>query len=652
MCSFLPLSFDDLKQRGWDSVDFVFVSGDAYVDHPSFASAVIGRLLEAKGFRVGIIAQPDWTNPASYLALGIPRLAFLVGAGNMDSMVAHYTANRRLRSEDAYSPGGKAGLRPDRATLKYVEGIRSVCKGVPVIIGGIEASLRRLAHYDYWSDRVRRSILLDSKADILVYGMGEAPITEIARRLAAGEPIRSITNVRGTCVWTHGEPEFGGVQAVRLPDYDLVSRNDDAGRRAYAEHFMLQKAHTDPLSAKMLIEKTDTRWVIQNPPALPPRTEELDRIYELPYTRQAHPQYETAGGIPALQEVAFSLVSSRGCFGSCSFCAITFHQGRVVRGRSQESLMREAEQLRNLQGFKGYIHDVGGPTANFFRPPCPTQAKGSACSTRECLSPQVCPALKADHREYLKLLQTLRTIPGIKKVFVRSGIRFDYLLHDRESGDRFLEELCAYHVSGQLKVAPEHVSDNVLAAMGKSGSRVYETFRRRFEETNRRLGLKQYLIPYFIASHPGSDLSAAIELAQYIKKTGFVPDQVQDFYPTPGTLSTAMYYTGLDPRTMEPIYVPRGERERKLQRALLQFDKRENWPLVLEALQAAGREDLIGRGPDCLIPDMGNTGKSSRESKPVKNTKKSEPRSGGGNRPELQNKQAARPRRRDKQHKP
>ena len=626
---YLPISRDDLDQRGWDAVDFVFVSGDAYVDHPSFAAALIGRVLEGRGFRVGIIAQPDWTKPASYLALGVPRLAFLVGAGNMDSMVAHYTANRRKRSTDVYSPGGKAGLRPDRATLKYVEGIRSVCKGTPIIIGGIEASLRRFAHYDYWSDRVRRSILLDSKADLLVYGMGEAPITEIARRLAAGEPIQSITDVRGTCVWSHGEPQLEVGHTVRLPDFDLVSQPNEEGHGAYARHFMLQKEHADPLSGIILIEKTDNRWVIQNPPSLPPTTEELDTIYELPYTRQAHPQYEAAGGIPALTEVAFSLVSNRGCYGGCSFCAITFHQGRVVRGRSRESLLREAEILKELPGFKGYIHDVGGPTANFFRPPCPKQAKGSACSTRECLSPEACGALRADHTEYLDVLRALRSIPGIKKVFVRSGIRFDYLLLDRRNGDQFLEELCAYHVSGQLKVAPEHVSDRVLAAMGKSGNRVYEEFRRRFNATNQKLDRKQYLIPYFIASHPGSTLKEAIELAQYIKKTGFVPDQVQDFYPTPGTLSTAMYYTGLDPRTMESIYVPRGERERKLQRALLQFDKRENWPLVQEALILAGREDLMGSGPECLIPGL-----KGLDRRPAK---KSEPRSGGGNRPELRN---------------
>jgi len=655
--SFLPVSSKDLAERGWDGVDFVFISGDAYVDHPSFAAAVIGRLLEARGFRVGIIAQPDWTNPESYLHLGIPRLAFLVGAGNMDSMVAHYTAHRRKRSEDAYSPGGKAGLRPDRATLKYVEGIRSVCKGVPIIIGGIEASLRRLAHYDYWSDKVRRSILLDSKADLLVYGMGEAPITEIAQRLDRGEPIQRIIDVRGTCVFSHGEPQLDPQQTVRLPDYELVSQPDEAGKRAYAQHFMLQKEHADPLSGKILLEKTDTRWVIQNPPPLPPTTAELDAIYELPYTRQAHPQYLDAGGIPALTEVAFSLVSSRGCYGSCSFCAITFHQGRVVRGRSKESLVREAEGLRELPGFKGYIHDVGGPTANFFRPPCPKQSKGGACSTKECLSPEACPNLTADHTEYLEVLRRLRTIPGIKKVFVRSGIRFDYLLLDKTHGDQFLEELCRYHVSGQLKVAPEHISDRVLSAMGKSGNRVYEQFRQKFKGTNRKLSLKQYLIPYFIASHPGSSLNEAIELAQYLKRTGFVPDQVQDFYPTPGTLSTAMYYTGLDPRTMEPIHVPRGERERKLQRALLQFDKHENWPLVREALVLAGREDLIGDRANCLIRNEKRLRTKKAETGRIENKqakisqKKSELRSGGGNRPELQNHLAARPRHKGKQRK-
>ncbi len=590
-----------MADRGWDACDFIFVSGDAYVDHPSFAAAVISRVLEAAGYRVGIIPQPEWTDSASYTRLGRPRLAFLVGGGNMDSMVAHYTAARKPRSDDAYSPGGKTGLRPDRAVLKYVEGVRTAYKDAPVVIGGIEASLRRLAHYDYWSDTVRRSILLDSKADLLVYGMGEAPIREIARRLDSGEPIRSIRDVRGTCVRSHGGPGLDEGSYLHLPDYDQVKGDDEAGRRAYAEHFRLQKKNADAASARPLAEKTDDRWVIQNPPAPVPESPDLDAIYELPYTRQAHPRYDEAGGIAALSEVQYSLVSSRGCYGDCSFCAITFHQGRVVRGRSRPSLLREGRTLTEMPGFKGYIHDVGGPTANFFGPACAKQKKGGACPERECLSPQPCPALRADHREYLDCLRSLRNLPAVKKVFVRSGIRFDYLLLDTVGGDEFLTELCAHHVSGQLKVAPEHVSERVLAAMGKSGNAVYQEFRHRFAQTNQKLGLKQYLVPYFISSHPGSDLSDAIELALHLKRTGFVPDQAQDFYPTPGTLATAMYRTGLDPRTMQPIHVPRGDHEKRLQRALLQFDRPENRRLVREALREAGREDLIGDGPDCLI---------------------------------------------------
>ncbi|GHV63031.1 YgiQ family radical SAM protein [Spirochaetia bacterium] len=603
---FLPLNRADMAARGWESCDFIFVSADAYVDHPSFATALISRVLESAGYRVGIIPQPDWKNPASYTVLGRPRLGFLVGAGNMDSMVANYTAAKKPRSDDAYSPGGKAGSRPDRATLKYVEGIRAAWKDVPVIAGGIEASLRRFAHYDYWSDTVRRSILLDSKADILVYGMGEAPILEIARRLAAGEKITAIRNVRGTCVRFHGEGPAAGF--VRLPDYEAVKGTDPASLRAYAEHFMLQKYNADPETGQILAELNDGgRWVIQNPPAFPLKTAELDRIYELPFTRRAHPQYGPRGlpapGIPALTETSFSLVSSRGCFGGCSFCAITFHQGRAVSSRSAESLCREAATLAALPGFKGYIHDVGGPTANFYGPGCKKQERGAFCPRRECLFPEPCPELRPDHGPYLKALAGLRKkVPGtisgagpIKKIFIRSGIRFDFLEMDKRHGQEFLETLCKYHVSGQLKVAPEHVSAPVLVAMGKSGAAVYEKFRQDYAEVNRRLGLKQYLIPYFISSHPGSRLEDAVELALYMKKSGFVPDQVQDFYPTPGTLATVMYRTGLDPRTMEPIYVPRGEREKKLQRALLQFNHPENRRLVAEALREAGREDLIGR---------------------------------------------------------
>jgi uncharacterized radical SAM protein YgiQ len=582
-----------MERRGWETCDFIFVSGDAYVDHPSFAAAVIGRFLESQGFRVGLIPQPDWNQSASYTILGKPRLAFLVGAGNMDSMVAHYTAAKKPRSQDEYSPGGRAGKRPDRALLKYVEGIRRAYKNAPVIIGGIEASLRRFAHYDYWSDTVRRSILLDSKADILVYGMGERAILEIARRLEQGEPIESIRDVRGTCVRSSQKPDLPEGTYFQLPDYEAIKGSDDPSLHRYAEHFMLQKRANEGNGQRSVLEKTDQRWVLQNPSAPPLESDELDRLYELPYTRKAHPIYDREGGIPALREVEFSLVSNRGCYGGCSFCAITYHQGRLVRGRSTKSLVKEAQALTLLKGFKGYIHDVGGPTANFNGPACVRQEQGSACPNRECLFPEPCPQLRADHRTYVETLRELRKLPKVKKVFIRSGIRFDYLLLDKRWGKEFLDELCAYHVSGQLKVAPEHVSAPVLQAMGKANHGVYEEFRRRYSETNKKLGMDQYLIPYFISAHPGSTLNDAIELALYLKKTGFVPDQVQDFYPTPGTLSTVMYHTDLDPRSMEKIYVARGERERRLQRALLQFSHRENKKLVIEALREAGREDLV-----------------------------------------------------------
>jgi uncharacterized radical SAM protein YgiQ len=592
-----------MVERGWESCDFIFVSGDAYVDHPGFAVALVSRVLEDAGYQVGIIPQPDWKNRSSYMLLGRPRLGFLVGAGNMDSMVAHYTAAKKPRSEDAYSPGAQAGLRPDRAILTYVAGIRSVYKHIPVIIGGIEASLRRFAHYDYWSDQVRRSVLLDAKADILVYGMGERPIREIARRLNAGEAIETIRDVRGTCVrLSHAPPAATQASWIRLPDYEAVKGTDPDSRRKYAEHFMIQRSQADPLSAQPVAERSDgDRWVIQNPPAFPLTQAELDRVYELPYTRRAHPLY--AEGIPALKEVAFSLVSSRGCFGGCSFCAITFHQGRAVTGRSQESLLGEAKTLTALQGFKGYIHDVGGPTANFYRPPCPRQTQGGFCADRDCLYPAPCPRLRADHQDYRETLSALRNAgvkAGVKKIFIRSGIRFDYLGMDSRSGQGFLRDLCSFHVSGQLKVAPEHVAPLVLAAMGKGNPETYAAFRKAYTETNRSLGLKQYLIPYFISGHPGSTLQDAVELALYLKQSRFIPDQVQDFYPTPGTLSTVMYRTGLDPRTMEPIYVPK-EREKRLQRALLHFNRPEYRALAREALRLAHREDLIGPGPGQLV---------------------------------------------------
>jgi uncharacterized radical SAM protein YgiQ len=583
-----------MEERGWEECDFIFVSGDAYVDHPSFATALICRVLEAEGFRVGIIPQPAWGLPSDkahspYTVLGRPHLAFLVGAGNLDSMVAHYTAAKKKRSEDAYSPGGKAGLRPDRALLKYVEGARRAYKNIPVIIGGIEASLRRFAHYDYWSDTVRRSVLLDSKADLLVYGMGERPITEIAKRLSSGEKIEGICDVRGTCVRGTEGPK----NAVLLPVYETIKGGDTPSLRSYTEHFMIQKRNASPAAGKTLAEQNDGgRWVIQNPPALPLEQKELDRIYELPFTRRGHPVYDKHGGIPALKEVAFSLVSSRGCFGGCSFCAINFHQGRVVRSRSKESLAREAKALVKLPDFKGYIHDVGGPTANFYGPACRKQENGGFCTDRECLFPEPCPNLKADHGPYLETLERLRNAdPKIKKVFIRSGIRFDYIETDKAKGKTFLQTICRHHVSGQLRVAPEHISPQVLKVMGKNGG--YDKFCRQFNEINRALGLKQYVIPYFISGHPGSSLAEAIELALYLKKSGFVPDQVQDFYPAPGTLSAAMYHTGLDPQSGETIHVP-GEREKRLQRSLLQFNRKENRTLVQEALKEAGREDLLG----------------------------------------------------------
>ncbi|MCL2243316.1 MAG: YgiQ family radical SAM protein [Treponema sp.] len=572
-----------MDERGWDECDFIFVSGDAYVDHPSFAAALLCRVLESSGFRVGIIPQPVWKDPMSFSVLGKPRLGFLVGAGNMDSMVAHYTAAKRLRSDDAYSPGGKSGCRPNCATLVYVEGIRRAYKDTAVIIGGIEASLRRFAHYDYWSDTVRRSILLDSKADILIYGMGEKPLLQVARRLASGEEIAGIRDERGTCVRVHGKNALYQWKDLNfLPGYETVKNKDDSSLRAYSEHFMMQKKNSDPLSAKPLAEENDgDRWVVQNPPSLPLTAEEMDRLYELPFTRKAHPMYEKTGGIPALKEVSFSLVSSRGCFGGCSFCAITNHQGRAVTGRSRESLLRETRRILSQQNnnrvlktgmeekFKGYIHDVGGPTANFFRPACDKQKRGGFCTDRECLYPSPCPKLKADHRPYLEALRALREIPGIKKVFIRSGVRFDFIQYDKKHGSEFLETLCRHHVSGQLKTAPEHVSANVLDAMGKSGSCCYERFRKDFTAVNRKLNLKQYLLPYFISSHPGAGIKEAEELARYLKKTGFTPEQTQEFYPTPGTLSTVMFYTGIDPRTMKPIYAARGGRERRIQRELL-----------------------------------------------------------------------------------
>lgn len=602
----LPLTPEEMKERGWEECDFIIVSGDAYVDHPSFGTAVIGRVLEAEGFRVGVVAQPAWTDPASLRVLGRPRLAFLVTSGNMDSMVNHYTAAARLRHNDAYTPGGRFGLRPDRAVIVYSGLARAAFKGVPVIIGGIEASLRRLSHYDYWSDKLRRSVLLDSKADLLIYGMAERAVVETARRLDSGEKASEIRDIRGT-VYRLTAKELrsaGGMLPVipgfkvpyLLPSFEELT----ADRTNYARSFALQLQHADPFSAAPLAEACAGQMIVQNPPDFPLTQTELDRIYELPYTRRAHPSYHEK--IPALEEVQFSLTANRGCFGGCSFCALTFHQGRIVQGRSVESLTREAELLTRLPGFKGYIHDVGGPTANFSVPACERQPVHGACPNRQCLYPEPCPQLRPDHRKLLEVVRTLRRIPHVKKVFLRSGIRFDYLLLDRQGGEEFLRELCEHHVSGQLRIAPEHVSDRVLRAMGKPGSAVYRRFARSFAETNRLLGKKQYLVPYFIAAHPGSTLEDAIELAEFCRDEHFIPQQVQEFYPTPGTISTCMYYTGIDPRSMEEIYVPRGGRERRMQRALLQYNRPENRKIVREALQKAGRTDLIGRGPKALVP--------------------------------------------------
>ncbi|MBQ3393162.1 MAG: YgiQ family radical SAM protein [Lachnospiraceae bacterium] len=593
--SFLPLSRADLEQTGISQPDFVYVSGDAYVDHPSFGSTIICRLLQRHGYSVALLCQPDWNDPDSVTVYGEPRLGFLVSSGNMDSMVNHYTVAGKRRGKDAYSPGGRIGCRPDRAVIVYCNLIRKTYKKTPAIIGGIEASLRRLGHYDYWSDKVRRSILLDSGADLISYGMGEHSILEIAEALRSGISVQDITYIDGTVYKTRSEEDI--YDAVRLPDFETI-RTDKA---AYAKSFGIQHANTDPFRAKRLYEAYDGKlFVVQNPPSKPLTTREMDDIYALPYTRRYHPSYEKDGGIPALQEVLYSLTSNRGCYGDCSFCAITFHEGRIVQTRSHESILAEARQYLKEPQFKGYIHDVGGPTAEFRAPACAKQLKEGACPHRRCLTPKPCPNLKVDHRDYLSLLKKLRSLPGVKKVFVRSGIRFDYLMADKDR--TFLRELCAHHVSGQLRVAPEHISDNVLKLMGKPTVDVYDAFVKEFEKTNEKLGMDQYIVPYLMSSHPGSTLEDAVALAEYVRDLGYMPEQVQDFYPTPGTVSTCMYYTGLDPLTMKPVYVARAPHEKAMQRALIQYRKPENYDLVKEALLRTGRQDLIGFGPTCLIP--------------------------------------------------
>lgn len=610
--SFLPVSREDMKKQNITQLDFVYVCGDAYVDHPSFGSAIIGRVLVSRGYSVGMICQPDWRDPASIAVLGEPRLGFLVSAGNMDSMVLHYTVAKKRRHEDLYSPGGKGDCRPDRAVIVYCNLIRRTFRHTPVIIGGIEASLRRLGHYDYWSDRVRRSILLESGADLLSYGMGERSIVAIADALASGIPARDITYIDGTVYKTRDEESI--YDAVRLPDFSEISEDSERGRRKYAESYAVQYANTDPFQAKRIYEGygngvrgsdgsdhgSGMTYVVQNPPAKPLTQMEMDDIYALPYMRRWHPMYDSQGGIPALAEIRFSLTSNRGCFGECNFCALTMHEGRIVQARSHESILREAQQMIREKDFKGYIHDVGGPTAEFRAPACDKQLKYGACVHKRCLYPGPCSNLRVDHSDYLKLLKELRSLDGVKKVFVRSGFRFDYLMADRDRN--FLRELCRYHVSGQLRVAPEHISDNVLREMGKPPVKVYNAFVHEFEKVNRELGMKQYIVPYLMSSHPGSRLSDAIALAEYIRDMGYMPEQVQDFYPTPGTVSTTMYYTGLDPLSMQPVYVARNPHEKAMQRALIQYRRPENYDLVKEALQKKGREDLIGFGPRCLIP--------------------------------------------------
>lgn len=596
MKDFLPVSRKDMEKRGWTQCDFVYVCGDAYVDHSSFGQAIISRILELNGYKVGIIPQPDWKNRESVTILGEPRLGFLVSAGNMDSMVNHYTVSKKRRSSDAYTPGGVIGKRPDYATIVYCNLIRQTYKKTPIIIGGIEASLRRLAHYDYWSDKVKRSILLDSGADIISYGMGEHSIVEIADALNSGIDVKDITFIRGT-VYKAKSLEHLYDEYIMLPSYDEICRD----KKTYAESFYKQYCNTDPFVAKHLVEQyKEKEYVIQNPPSYPLTQQEFDDVYAMPYMNAWHPSYDALGGVPAFAEIKFSLTSNRGCFGGCSFCALTFHQGRIVQARSHESLVEEAEKMTEQPDFKGYIYDVGGPTANFRRPSCDKQLTKGVCTNKQCLFPKPCVNLKADHSDYVELLRKLRNLPKVKKVFVRSGIRFDYVLADKD--DTFMEELCRYHISGQLRVAPEHITDNVLRLMGKPENSVYEAFLKKYTAINKKLGKEQYAIPYLMSSHPGSTLKDAIALAEYIRDLGYMPEQVQDFYPTPSTISTCMYYTGLDPRDMKPVYVTTNPHEKAMQRALIQFKNPANYELVKEALLREHRQDLIGFDKHCLIP--------------------------------------------------
>ena len=617
--SFLPVTLAECRARGWDAPDFVYVTGDAYVDHPSFGLAIISRVLEKAGYRVAMLPQPDWHSCEDFQRFGRPRLGFLVTAGVIDSMVNHYTVAKKPRDRDVYSPGGRAGMRPDRATIVYANRIRQAYGNVPILLGGVEASLRRFAHYDYWDDRVRNSCLVDAGADALLFGMGERSILRAAKWLEEGRPIADM-RIPGSCVMV-SEPPAG---ALVLPAMEEVA----ADRAAYARAFKTQYDEQDPVRGHALCQKHGKRYLLQNPPDMPLSRQELDDVYALPYERAWHPMYDRDGGVPALAEVKFSIAHVRGCFGACNFCALTFHQGRIVTSRSKASVLREAKLLARSRDFKGYIHDVGGPTANFRQPACKGQLERGACKGKQCLFPKPCKNLDASHREYVDILRALREIPGVKKVFVRSGVRFDYALADKDG--TFLRELVAHHVSGQLKVAPEHISPRVLRCMGKPAPEVFERFARRFQQLNEEMGLKQYLVPYFISSHPGCELADAVLLAEYIHDTGRHPEQVQDFYPTPGTLSTAMFYTGLDPRDMSPVYVPRDPHEKAMQRALMQYFRPENHALVLEALRRAGREDLIGFGRECLVPPrlIRREGKGEKDARPAPGKPKDGPRSG------------------------
>ena len=612
---FLPICKEDMEKRGWTQLDFVYVSGDAYVDHPSFGPAIITRILESYGYKVGIIAQPDWKDKNSVTILGEPRLGFLVSAGNMDSMVNHYSVSKKRRRTDAYTPGGVAGHRPDYAAVVYGNLIRQTYKHTPIILGGIEASLRRMAHYDYWSNKLKRSILLDSGADIISYGMGERSIIAIAEALDAGLDVKDITYIDGTvCKVKDLDSVY---DYIRLPSYEDLKTD----KLEYARSFYTQYCNTDPFSGKRLVEPyNDHLYVVQNPPSKPLTMEEMDQVYSYPYMRTWHPSYDAAGGVPAIQEVKFSLISNRGCFGGCSFCALTFHQGRIIQTRSHESLVEEAKMMTQDKDFKGYIHDVGGPTANFRAPSCQKQLTKGVCPNKQCLFPKPCKNLHADHRDYIKLLRELRKIDGVKKVFIRSGIRFDYVLADPD--DTFLRELCEYHVSGQLKVAPEHVSDPVLQKMGKPEYSVYQKFVEKYNQMNKKLRKDHYLVPYLMSSHPGSTLKEAVNLAEHLRDFGYMPEQVQDFYPTPSTLSTCMYYTGVDPRNMQPVYVPKNPHEKAMQRALIQYRDPKNYDLVMEALKKTGRMDLVGYDKRCLIrPEKGKSSSWSEKGKSGKNAR-------------------------------